>query len=162
MRRAIVSAPIVAAIAVVLALSGCTGGASPTSPPSPSVSSSSAPATRTPAPDVPLVVTPETPADVARNIFDAVNGHTLSNNPRALGPDFVAALEAAGFPREQLEVTADTTSVGLEAGSIQFAVRWGDSCFIGQNGAGSAGYHSETVPVLATGKCLVGDTRPIG
>lgn len=146
------------ALAVAL-LGGC---AAPAPAPTSAVPKPTRSATPTPAPTIPLVVTPDMPADKARDVFDAVNGRTLSRNPKALGPDFVAALQAAGFPRAQLEVTADTTSVGLEAGSIQFAARWGTVCFLGQNGAGSGGYRSQTVPVLATGKCLIGATRPLG
>jgi len=154
------AAPVaLAVIALSATLAGCTAGGSPS--PTPTSPPTSSP-TSTPTAPVPTAVTPETPVVEARQVFDAVNGRTLSANPRALGPDFIAGLEAAGFPRAQLEVTSDTTSVGLEPGSIQFAARWGDTCFIGQNGSGSDGYRSESVPVLATGKCLIGSTRPIG
>ena len=61
-----------------------------------------------------------------------------------------------------MQVTVDTTTIGLKANSIQFSVRMGDTCLIGQNGADAGGYCSEVTPVLSPpGNCLVGQTRPI-
>jgi hypothetical protein len=36
-----------------------------------------------------------------------------------------------------------------------------DECLIGQNGPASDGFHSVVAPLLSTGLCLVGTTRPI-
>jgi hypothetical protein len=66
---------------------------------------------------------------------------------------------ASGFDKSQMELTADTTAVGLEADNIQFSVKINDGCLIGQNG--NVGVHTVTAPVLATGTCLVGNTRAI-
>ncbi len=60
-----------------------------------------------------------------------------------------------------MQLTVDTTTIGLKANSIQFSVRLNGGCLVGQNGQGSGGYQSEVTPLLATGNCLVGDTRPI-
>jgi len=38
-------------------------------------------------------------------------------------------------------------------------VKFGKTCILGQ--AGNVGFQSSVVPVLATGKCLIGLTRPI-
>ena len=65
---------------------------------------------------------------------------------------------AAGFAREDIEVTPDTTHVQA-ADSIMFAVRLGDSCLVGQYGS-AIGYASTATDVLATGTCLVGTPRP--
>ena len=58
-----------------------------------------------------------------------------------------------------MQVTADTTSIGREADTVQFSVLWGDDCLVGQTGA--TGFASEVAPVLGTGTCLVGTTRTI-
>lgn len=97
----------------------------------------------------------------AKAVFDDVNIHTVKSNPEARGEDFISALIAAGFQAEDMQLTADKTSVGLDAGSIQFSVLWGESCLIGQNGEGSDGYQSEVAPVLPTGNCLIGKTVAI-
>jgi hypothetical protein len=60
-----------------------------------------------------------------------------------------------------MEVTLDTTTIGNAADSIQFSVKWGESCLIGQNGTGVGGYHSTVGRVLGTGTCLIGKTRTI-
>jgi hypothetical protein len=64
-----------------------------------------------------------------------------------------------GFNKSNMEVTPDKTSIGLAAWNIDFSVRFGKTCILGQ--AGNVGFQSSVVPILATGKCLVGQTRPI-
>jgi hypothetical protein len=93
--------------------------------------------------------------------FDQVNRATLAAKPGAQGRDFIDALVAAGFTKTDMQLTVDTTTIGLEANSIQFSVKLGDTCLIGQNGADAGGYNSLAAPVLATGNCLIGQTRPI-
>ncbi|WP_345764369.1 DUF6993 domain-containing protein [Diaminobutyricibacter sp. McL0608] len=93
--------------------------------------------------------------------FDKVNRATLAKNPAAGGRDFIDALVVAGFHKADMQLTVDTTTIGLKANSIQFSVRLNGGCLIGQNGEGSGGYQSTVTAVLATGDCLVGDTRPI-
>jgi hypothetical protein len=93
--------------------------------------------------------------------FDKVNRAVLAKNPAAVGRDFIDALVAAGFHKADMQLTVDTTTIGLKANSIQFSVRFNGGCLIGQNGESSGGYQSTVTPVLATGACLVGDTRPI-
>jgi hypothetical protein len=64
-----------------------------------------------------------------------------------------------GFNKANMEVTPDKTAIGLAAWNIDFSVKFGKTCILGQ--AGNVGFQSATVPVLATGKCLIGETRPI-
>lgn len=73
----------------------------------------------------------------------------------------VQALVAAGFPRESLQVTADETSVGLDADSVQVSVKLGESCLVGQYGPKSGGVRAVIAAPIATGACLVGRTEPI-
>ncbi|MFU8947000.1 DUF6993 domain-containing protein [Mycetocola zhadangensis] len=127
----------------------------------------------TPAPSAPTqtespAAEPETPVLVPSGsaednlpFFDLVNSQTLAANPAADGRAFIDGLVAAGFDKAAMEVTLDTTTIGNAADSIQFSVRWGESCLIGQNGAGVSGYHSTVGKVLGTGTCLIGKTRPI-
>lgn len=70
--------------------------------------------------------------------------------------DAVAALEAAGFSRQDIEVTSDRTRLELSAESVTIAVRVGEECALGQ--WSSSWYSSAVEPILASGTCLVGDT----
>lgn len=92
--------------------------------------------------------------------FNHVNQALLARKPKAKGRDFIDALTAAGFSKSAMQVTADATTIGLVAQSIQFSVEINGGCLIGQLGT-QTGYRSEVTPVLATGKCLIGETRPI-
>ena len=91
--------------------------------------------------------------------FDEVNTATVAADARPGGRAVVDALVGAGFDKSTMQVTADTTSIGRDADSVQFSVLWGQDCLIGQ--VSGAGYSSQTAPVLGTGACLVGSTRAI-
>lgn len=140
------------AVATVLLVSACSQ-----TPPAPSPTPTVSPTETAPA--APALVPGGTAAE-NRPFFDAVNTATLAANSAADGRAFIDGLVAAGFTKTDMEVTPDTTSIDLAADSIQFSVRIGDHCLIGQNGA-NMGYHSELASVLDTGRCLIGTTRPI-
>jgi hypothetical protein len=142
-----------AASLVVLCVAGCTQ--SPEAP-TPSPSTASATASTQPA----LALLPEGSASDNKAFFDDVNARTASNQDVG-GRDFLDGLVAAGFDKGAMEVTKDATTLGDRAESIQFSVRWGDECLIGQFGPAVGGYHSTVQPVLDTGRCLIGETRPI-
>lgn len=91
-------------------------------------------------------------------LFDSVNLAVVTTDDSAGGGDFI---DAAGFDRSAMQVTADRTTVDLRAGSVQFSVRLGDECLVGQYGPESGGYHGAVRPALGHGGCLVGRTRPI-
>ena len=71
----------------------------------------------------------------------------------------VATVVGAGFPIGALEVTPEFTAIGLAADSVVISVNVQGECLIGQIFAD----HEVTMiaPVLATGRCLVGETHPI-
>ncbi|WP_247597381.1 hypothetical protein [Leifsonia sp. PS1209] len=139
-------------------LAGCVGGTPDPATTAPTPSSTPS-ATSTPS-AVPELV-PGGTAQQNLPFFDKVNRATLAANPAAKGRDFIDALVAAGFDKSAMQLTVDTTTIGLAANSIQFSVKLGDTCLIGQNGADAGGYNSLTTPVLGTGGCLVGQTRAI-
>ncbi|QEW04865.1 hypothetical protein F6J85_09675 [Microbacterium lushaniae] len=78
-----------------------------------------------------------------------------------VGRAYIDALTAAGFDRAAMQVTADESTVGNPAESIQFSVRWGEDCLIGQVGPATGDPVTAVMPGLQTGGCLVGNTRPI-
>ena len=77
------------------------------------------------------------------------------------GRAYIDALVAAGFDKTTMQVTQDKTTVGNPAESLQFSVRWGDECLIGQVGPATGTPVTVVAPALAEGTCLVGRTRPI-
>ncbi len=157
---------IVAAAAVLVSLTAC--GASLEQPATPTAGNTSTPTgLSAPAPSASSVLPsdpvlrPELGAKQNLAYFDFVNRRTLAVNPNADGKAFIDGLIAAGFAKADLQVTADRTSANLPSDSIQFSVRLNGSCLIGQNGKGSLGYHSIATALLATGNCLIGNTRSI-
>ncbi|MGO4535507.1 DUF6993 domain-containing protein [Leifsonia sp. 2MCAF36] len=157
-------AAVGAMLAVVFALTGCTGapgpGASRSSSATAHASAEATPSAGSSAPAA-VALVPGGTAEQNLPFFDQVNKATLAANPDAKGRDFIDALVSAGFDKSSMQVTVDTTTIGLKANSIQFSVRMGEACLIGQNGADAGGYSSMVTPVLSTGNCLIGQTRAI-
>ena len=96
--------------------------------------------------------------------FDSVNRATIkteqdAGQPARRGKKLINGLVAAGFPKDLMEVTPDGTAIGLDSDNVQFSVKVGSECLIGQ--FGNVGYNSTVAPVLGTGNCLIGVTRPI-
>jgi hypothetical protein len=153
-------------------IAACLGGLAGCTPDAP-VEPSGAPASASPAPTSPRptpthgpdeaapALRPDASATDNLSYFDAVNLAVSAADDDAGGRAFIDALAAAGFDPAAMQVTADTTTIGDPADSIQFAVRFAGECLVGQYGPKSDGYHSAVRPVLGTGSCLVGSTRPI-
>ena len=140
-------AALIAALALTLA--GC---AEPAPTPMPLPSSS---------PSASASAAPDTSAAGQLPLFDLTNNATISladgSNPG--GRAFIDSLVAAGFDKTAMQLTPDKTAINLDADNIQFSVLIGADCLVGQYG--NVGYQSAVLPVLSTGKCLVGTTRAI-
>ncbi|PRY70074.1 hypothetical protein B0I08_101199 [Glaciihabitans tibetensis] len=147
---------LTAALGAALVLAGCVNGApAPTTTPSTRPSSSS----EAPVTTEPLVLDPAGSAQDNLPFFASVVEEFLASAPDSQGPAIIDHLASVGFDKATMEVTPDTTAVGLEADNIQFSVRINDSCLVGQYG--NVGIHTIATSVLATGTCLVGETRAI-
>ncbi|WP_349469921.1 hypothetical protein [Paenarthrobacter sp. CAP02] len=68
-----------------------------------------------------------------------------------------AALVSAGIPKANVEVSVSRTPTGLDVDAMEAAALTGENCVMGQIRDG--GVVVTVLPVLATGKCFVGDTR---
>ncbi|HEY5231076.1 MAG TPA: hypothetical protein VIJ11_09325 [Galbitalea sp.] len=145
------------AAAAVLLLAGCVQTPkTPVAIPTPTPSASST------APTVPTYDPAGTASDnlayfdkVGQALFASSQGAAASSQGEVIVNWFVAH----GFDKSNMEVTPDKTSIGLAAWNIDFSVKFGKTCILGQ--AGNVGFQSSVVPILATGKCLIGTTRPI-
>ena len=149
---------VLAVLATVIGLTGCgtPQAVAPTSSQAPVGSATPAPA-QTP-PTAPQLV-PEGTAEENLPYFDSVNNALFAAGSQAKGRAIIDSLVAAGFDKNAMQVTPDTTPTRNNTDSIQFAVQLGSECLIGQFGGGQ--YTSVAGPALATGGCLVGKTRPI-
>ncbi len=147
-----------AALLILVALAAVTlVGCTPAAPvptktaAAPTASTSATPAT----PSIDLTGT----AGQNQAYFDAVNQRLIAAGGDLSGRPFIDNLVKAGYSKVDMEVTPDRTSVNLAADNIQFSIRFGATCLLGQYG--NVGYSSTVTKTLSTGRCLVGTTRPI-
>jgi hypothetical protein len=150
----VTSVPIVAVLAIAM-LTGCVA-AKPT--PTPTSSAAAGSGTATAAPAGPAINLAGTAAQ-NKAYFDQVNQKLIAAGGDLTGRPFIDNLVAAGYQKVNMEVTPDRTAVNLAADNIQFSIRFGTTCLIGQYG--NVGYTSYYTKTLGTGRCLVGTTRPI-
>lgn len=105
---------------------------------------------------------PDGSADDNLPLFTAVADAVWASDQRGAGRAYIDALIAAGFDRDAMQVTQDTSTVGNPAESLQFSVRWGEKeCLVGQVGPSTGQVVTAVMPQLAEGRCLVGTTRSI-
>ena len=140
--------PVVVAAALAASLAGCVPTAAPTATPKPSSSS-------TGKPTLDLNGT----ANDNKIYFDYVNKKLIAQGGDLSGRPFIDNLVKAGFPKVDMELTPDRTTVNLAADNVSFSVRLGNTCLIGQYG--NTGYASTVQKLLSTSRCLVGTTRKI-
>lgn len=151
------SALVLVAAAGAVALAACT----PSPEPVPTISVSAEPTISTPAPSPAPTLVPEGSADDNLPLFASVVDAVAAGPDAASGRAYVDALVAAGFDKAAMQVTPDQSTVGNPAESIQFSVRWGEQCLIGQVGDATGEAVAVVEPGLADGTCLLGRTRDI-
>ncbi|MBH0115847.1 hypothetical protein I6E52_03195 [Salinibacterium sp. NG253] len=141
-------------LAAAVALSGCVAETpEPTATPT---------ALTTPAPEASETAPMLRPGENAvanRQFFDQINTEYFEVNGRGDGRTIVDNLIDNGFEKQDMEITADTTAIGLAADSIVVSVRIKGECLLGQFAPDN--YASSIEPLLGTGSCLVGKTRAI-
>ncbi|MFJ5957076.1 DUF6993 domain-containing protein [Paenarthrobacter sp. NPDC092416] len=81
----------------------------------------------------------------------------IAANPKPEREALRAALVTAGVPAANLEVSVSRTPTGLDVDAMEAAALTGETCVVGQIRDG--GVVVSVLPVLATGKCFVGDAR---
>lgn len=147
-------------VVAVLALTGCAPAAAPD--PAPATATAAPPATPTPSPTpTGPVLVPGGSATQNLPLFQAVMNAVAATEARAQGAAYVDALAAAGFDKSDMQVTDDVTTVGDQADSIQFSVRWAGECLVGQVGPSIPAPTALVLPLLPGEACLIGQTRPI-
>lgn len=140
----------------MIALAACTP------PPSPSPSSPSPTATATPTPTAkPVALVPDGTAEQNLPWFRKIVEQVWAGPDQVHGRAYVDALVAGGFDKAAMQVTQDESTVGNPAESIQFSVVWKGECLVGQVGPATGNPVTTVLPLLGTGGCLLGETRPI-
>lgn len=159
-RRPSLLAAIVAVLVGGAVLAGCsaTTAPAPNSPSAPAVVPAPTPSGTPEAP----AFHPEGTAEENLAFFSTVIAQVWATGEPASSRAYVDALTAAGFPRDAMQVTPDTTTVGNPVESLQVSVRWGEnSCLVGQVGPSTGEPVATVMRQLAEGRCLVGATLPI-
>jgi hypothetical protein len=154
-RRASPALALLVAGLVVTGLAACTAPEEP----APAASVSAAPSASVEAPVIAPTLSPTGSAADNLAFFDSVNSSFLAADPMPGGRAILDNLVAAGFDKAAMQVTADETTIGRDVDSVQFSVRFGDRCLIGQ--AAASGYAGIEAPAVAGDRCLIGETRPI-
>lgn len=153
---------ILLGVGTALLLTGCSDPRPPDPVPT-ATAIPSATAAPTPTPTEPEAggLIPGGTASENLTLFQAVTAAVWASPEQVSGRAYIDALVAAGFDKSAMQVTPDQTTVGNPAESIQFSVRWGEECLVGQVGPATGTPVTVVVPVLAEGTCLIGETRPI-
>ena len=138
---------LLSSLFIAVAVTSCAPAQPATAPvASPAVApASTAPGTSDPAVDA-AVQTVET---TLRNLV-AANSKPDRNAVRS-------ALAGAGIPEADIEVSVSRTPTGLDVDAMEAAAHAGNRCVMGQIRDG--GVVVTVLPVLASGKCFVGDAR---
>ncbi|MFJ4167823.1 DUF6993 domain-containing protein [Microbacterium sp. NPDC089698] len=135
----------------MLLLSGCTAAPAPT----PSRPAAHPTPTSSPAP----TLHPDGAAAENLPLFTMVVDQVWASPSKTSAQAYVDALATAGFTRADMQMTADASTVGNPAESIQFSVRWGSTqCLVGQVGPSTGDPVTAVLPQLAGGRCLIGTT----
>lgn len=79
-----------------------------------------------------------------------------ASSTRVLGLGMVEELVEGGYLRELMELTPDMSLIKLPADSTTLAIRFDQECVLAQWGADW--YASSVEPVIAGGRCLLGET----
>lgn len=160
--------PLAALIFVAaLALAGCTGEQpAPVASDStdvvatPSETSAEA-ATPDPAAAAPVTFVPGGTAQQNLPFFTEIVATVWGGPEQVAGRAYIDALTSAGFDKTAMQVTPDVSTIGNAAESIEFSVRLGEECLVGQVGPSIGDPVIVVLPGLSSGGCLIGQTRTI-
>ncbi|MCM3614501.1 hypothetical protein M3672_08615 [Microbacterium enclense] len=146
--------------AAMLALAGCTAE-QPAPVPTEAASSASTDAATPSATAAPAALVPGGSASENLPFFAQVVSTVWSGPDQVAGRAYIDALTAAGFDKGAMQVTPDESTIGNAAESIEFSVRIGDDCLVGQVGPSIGDPVTAALPGLSSGGCLIGQTRSI-
>ncbi len=159
MRAWTFSAIAVPAMLASAVLTGCSAGVGASATPTPAATPPIAPGTEV-VPTAAPVLRPGGTAEQNKLYWDATIATYWGQFGLGSTQTMVDLMYGAGFDASILELTYDATAIGLAVDSIEVSARFGDECLIADVRADR--YNTAIMPVLGTGKCLVGETHPLG
>ena len=150
-----VGAAVFAAALVAAALTACVPG-----DPMPTPTDGTKSATPTPTPTKPPpVLDPEASAEENFEFWEYLVELMYDSYQMVDGSVMIQSLVDNGFNKADMELTPNETAIGERADSVVFSVRFQGECLIGQ--IAPTWWSADRAPILGTGKCLIGTTRPI-
>ena len=154
---------VAATLLTAAALAGCSTSPAPTGTSAPAGSPSPS-ATLDPGvevvPTAAPVFHPGGTADQNKLYFDAAIADYWGRFRTGASQTMVDQLVGWGFDRGTLEVTYDSTAIGLGVDSIEASARFGAECLVAT--VRGDRYTTAILPVTSTGTCLIGETYPVG
>ncbi|WP_376940679.1 DUF6993 domain-containing protein [Arthrobacter ramosus] len=146
-------------------VAGCTApapvvsGSTAVSSPAPSSTASATPAVTpsagSPSASASVSLSPGTAA--LKQTMESVLKTIAAATPKPAQDALRSQLVSAGIPDSAVEVSASKTPTGLDVDAIEAAARLDKDCVMGEIRAGQVSV--SVLPVLASGKCFVGDSR---
>lgn len=153
MRRAVFS---VLAVGVALSLAACS--TTTKDMPVPVASESSASASSKPK-NVPKFDAKGTPKENLPYFLSVMNAAFIANTDVDTPPEFMAqALVNAGFDSATMQISENTTALGLQPDAKYVSVIFQGQCLVGTWGASMNTPTAVVLPVLPDGGCLLGGT----
>jgi hypothetical protein len=142
-----------------MALGGCSATPAATPSPNPAVVTT-APTTTTAAGQDETEAPPIAAKTASHELQDKLTATLTTLAATTKSPNRAQMLQAmldAGAVKEKVELSIDVTPTGLAVDAVESATRVAEECVIGQVRDGNVAVI--TLPVLASGRCFVGDVN---
>lgn len=154
-RRLLLAGPLLVAglVAGCSAQAPVVSGSNPISSPSPS-----SPPTASPGAGIPSASASLSPSTVSlKQTMESALKTLAAATPKPAQEALRSQLVSAGIPASTLELSAGKTPTGLDVDAIEAAAKLDKDCVMGEIRDGQVSV--SVLPVLASGKCFVGDSR---
>ncbi|MFI2562555.1 DUF6993 domain-containing protein [Paenarthrobacter sp. NPDC018779] len=153
---------LLSSLVIAAALTSCAPAQPSTNPAQPATSPAQSTTDQAASPAVPPAstaagITADPAVTATAETVETTLKNLVSTTPKPSQEAVRAALVAAGIPKDNVEVSASRTPTGLDVDAMEAAALAGSSCVMGQIRDGAVVV--TVLPVLATGKCFIGDAR---
>ncbi|MHC6221275.1 DUF6993 domain-containing protein [Arthrobacter sp. MMS24-S77] len=159
-RRLLLAVPLLVAglVAGCSAPAPVVSGSNPVSSPSPSSPATAGPATVSSGAGIASASASLSPSTaILKQTMETVLKTIAAATPKPAQDALRSQLVSAGIPASAVEVSASKTPTGLDVDAIEAAAKLDKDCVMGEIRDGQVSV--SVLPVLASGKCFVGDSR---
>jgi len=156
MRRLLVAT---IAVGVALCLSSCGFARMPVPSADPSASGSASPSAGTQARNVPkLNPTAKPKANLPYFLYILNGAYDANSGPDTPSEVMAAAVASAGFDASTIQISDNSTALGLNPDAKYVSVIFNGECLVGTWGSSVTSPTATALPVLPQGGCLIGGT----